>query len=230
MPASESTVLHWISMLWEIIPQKCFALSWNSSSEGSNSRAPTITTLCNHIRNSPTTSGEDKPPQNSITIWWGKKNKRKEESNSRFSCQLNEKRGTPASATKHLSNTPNSNICFCPINCFHMGETHHSWLHSFQKSAFKVPHAQCDASFCLIISLTLTDLQKLHSQIPWEDVVPEGMRCAGLQNNTGSEHTTEFWQGAGKDLWWDKRIKHQLNTGIATLLVIFWGWTTLTFP
>lgn len=88
-------------------------------------------------------------------------------------------RGTAATATKHLSHTLNNNICFCPINCFHMGEAHYTRLYSFQKSAFKVlslavPHAQCDASFCLIIRLTLTDLQKLRSQIPWEDAVPEG--------------------------------------------------------
>lgn len=43
-PASESTALHWISMLWEIIPQKCSALSWSTSYDQGNSRAPTTTT------------------------------------------------------------------------------------------------------------------------------------------------------------------------------------------
>lgn len=122
-----------------------------------------------------------------------------------------------------------TNICFCPINCFHMGGTHHTWLYSFQKSAFKVLDAPCP-SWCLL-SHHQADSDRF-AEIAQSDSLrgccPRGMRrCAGLQSNTGSEHTTE--PQTGLPLWCDKRIKHQLNTGITTLPVIFWGWTTLAF-
>lgn len=139
----------------------------------------------------------------------GKKRKRKEDSNSRFSCHLKEKRGTPASATKHLSHTPNSNICFCSINCFHMGETHHTWLYSFQKSAFKVLSTPRPA-WCLLLSYHQADTDRL-AEIAQSDSLrgscPRGneeMCWATEQYRQWTHH----WVLAGKDLWWDKRIKH----------------------
>lgn len=95
-------------------------LQWTRQQQGSNQHY----TVQSHQKFTHNFRERLNPPKLNYHCVEGEKKKRKrKESNSRFFCQL--KRGTPTSATKHLSHIPNNNICFCPINCFHMGETPH---------------------------------------------------------------------------------------------------------
>lgn len=127
-------------MLWEIRPQKCFALSWSSSNERGNSRAPTTTALCNHIRNSPTAPGKETPPK--LNHHYDKETTRKlrgnnqEKSNSKILLTVKGREAHPLLPQTSFTHTKN-NICFCPINCFYMGGTHHTWLYSYTQVSFR---------------------------------------------------------------------------------------------
>ena len=173
MPASESTALddtglacYGKSYLRSVLHSR-EAPPMNKATAGLQPPLP----LCNHIRNSVTTSGKDKPPQKSSAIW-GKEKKKKRKSKSRVSPRLKERRGahpllpSPQSIFHTHQTITSSLLPHKPVLASTWGK-HPTWLYAFQKSALKVlslpvPHAKDDA-FCLIIGLALTNFQKLCS-------------------------------------------------------------------